>query len=83
MPIGISKVKMSREKLPQKSRNIAPIIAELARTARLSAPKIKRAMCGTISPIQPMDDARDRHAKRANEGRDEDDENFNPRHVYA
>lgn len=54
MPMGISKVKMSREKLSQKSRNIAPIIAELANTARLSAPKIKRAMCGTISPIQPM-----------------------------
>ena len=54
MPIGISKVKMSREKLSQNSRNIAPIIAELASTARLSAPNIKRAMCGTISPIQPM-----------------------------
>ena len=69
MPMGISKVKMSREKLSQKSRNIAPIIAELARTARLSAPKIKRAMCGTNKP-DPADDARDRHAKRANEGRD-------------
>ena len=31
----------------------------------------------------PADDARDRHAKRANEGRNEDDENFNPRRVYA
>ena len=54
MPIGISKVKTILEKLSQNSKNIAPIIAEAAKTAWLFAPKIKRAICGTISPIQPM-----------------------------
>ena len=44
MPIGISKVKTILEKLSQNSKNIAPIIAEAAKTAWLFAPKIKRAI---------------------------------------
>ena len=54
IPIGTSKVNISLEKLSQKSKNIAPIIAELDNTARLSAPNIKRAICGTMRPIHPI-----------------------------
>jgi len=59
MPMGISASPMLRAMPSASSRNIAPMSALAGSSARLFGPVTSRAMCGTISPIQPITPAID------------------------